>query len=388
MCRGGRLPAVDRAWRRRGRWAPSPVRMSAPALLIQASMRPSDAGGAGRGWRALLRALTGGQIQPKNRGAPASGRDLAGGLSRPLLVVRIGQGDVRAGTCAATAMARPMPLDPPVTSTTRPPSVNEMGEARGEGRAEPVSYWRMRLLVSVSGAADAAAALEGGADIIDAKDATQGALGAVAPAMLDAIIAATGGRSPVSAALGEAPDSSVPIRVAALRPGEVSFVKLGFAAGVQPPSGADVRAFAGRCSCRYRDGDGARGVCRCRARPPGPQCSPRDRHGLRRRRQSCWTPSTNATAARCSRWPAGGRSGMGRGRPRRAAVCRARRIDRCGRDRAGTRHRRRHRGVRGAACDGGRTGHVSPMRVRALAAEMRRVGGEPAPAPAGRATLG
>jgi uncharacterized protein (UPF0264 family) len=44
-------------------------------------------------------------------------------------------------------------------------------------------------------------------------------------------------------------------------------------------------------------------------------------------------------------------------------------------------------GVRGAACDGGRTGQVSPMRVRALATEVRRAGGEPAAAPVGRATL-
>jgi uncharacterized protein (UPF0264 family) len=44
-------------------------------------------------------------------------------------------------------------------------------------------------------------------------------------------------------------------------------------------------------------------------------------------------------------------------------------------------------GVRGAACDGGRTGRVSAMRVRALVAEVRRAGGEPAAAPVRRAPL-
>ncbi len=39
----------------------------------------------------------------------------------------------------------------------------------------------MRLLVSVANAADAAAALAGGADLIDAKDPAGGALTAVAP---------------------------------------------------------------------------------------------------------------------------------------------------------------------------------------------------------------
>ena len=96
----------------------------------------------------------------------------------------------------------------------------------------------MRLLVSVSGPDDAAAAIEGGADIIDAKDPSQGALGAVGPSVLREIIATAGGRRPVSMALGDAPDSSVPTRLAGLNAGDVSFVKLGFAAGVSGHQGA------------------------------------------------------------------------------------------------------------------------------------------------------
>ena len=48
----------------------------------------------------------------------------------------------------------------------------------------------MQLLVSVADAADAVAAIEGGADIIDAKDPSRGPLGPVSAAALDAILAA------------------------------------------------------------------------------------------------------------------------------------------------------------------------------------------------------
>ena len=62
----------------------------------------------------------------------------------------------------------------------------------------------MRLLVSVADAEDARAAVEGGADIVDAKDPAQGALGSVAPATLEAIVHAVDGARPVSAAVGDA----------------------------------------------------------------------------------------------------------------------------------------------------------------------------------------
>ncbi len=62
----------------------------------------------------------------------------------------------------------------------------------------------VQLLVSVADAAEARAALGGGADVIDAKDPTRGALGAVDPASRSAILTAVGGARPVSAALGDA----------------------------------------------------------------------------------------------------------------------------------------------------------------------------------------
>ena len=67
----------------------------------------------------------------------------------------------------------------------------------------------MRLLVSVRNAGEAAAALEGGADIIDAKEPDAGALGAVSLETLCAIVRTSGGTRPITAALGDATDEDV-----------------------------------------------------------------------------------------------------------------------------------------------------------------------------------
>jgi uncharacterized protein (UPF0264 family) len=66
----------------------------------------------------------------------------------------------------------------------------------------------MRLLVSVASAAEASAALEGGADIIDAKDPLAGALGAVSADVLVEIHATVAGVRPLTAALGDAVDEA------------------------------------------------------------------------------------------------------------------------------------------------------------------------------------
>jgi uncharacterized protein (UPF0264 family) len=62
----------------------------------------------------------------------------------------------------------------------------------------------MHLLVSSASGADAGAAVDGGADIVDAKDPGAGALGAVTFDVFRAITAAVAGRTPVSAAMGDA----------------------------------------------------------------------------------------------------------------------------------------------------------------------------------------
>src|SRR5881397_3803371 len=88
----------------------------------------------------------------------------------------------------------------------------------------------MRLLVSVASAAEVAAALAGGADIVDAKDPRTGALGAVPLDGLRAIHAAVDSARPVTAAIGDAIDEAAIERTAAaFADAGAAFVKVGFA---------------------------------------------------------------------------------------------------------------------------------------------------------------
>lgn len=68
----------------------------------------------------------------------------------------------------------------------------------------------MKLLVSVMSAAEARAALRGGADVIDVKDPRRGALGAPSPTVVAEIVAEVGGVAPVSVALGDLPAAEMP----------------------------------------------------------------------------------------------------------------------------------------------------------------------------------
>ena len=65
---------------------------------------------------------------------------------------------------------------------------------------------RPRLLVSVRSAAEASAAVEGGADLVDVKEPSRGSLGRADDAAVAAVLRAVGGRKPVSAAWGELRD--------------------------------------------------------------------------------------------------------------------------------------------------------------------------------------
>jgi hypothetical protein len=68
----------------------------------------------------------------------------------------------------------------------------------------------MRILVSVRDAAEARAAIDGGADIIDAKDPSGGPLGPVALDTLCAIVAVSTPLRPVSAAFGDLSSAGTP----------------------------------------------------------------------------------------------------------------------------------------------------------------------------------
>jgi uncharacterized protein (UPF0264 family) len=88
---------------------------------------------------------------------------------------------------------------------------------------------RLRLLVSVRNAGEAEAALAGGANWIDLKEPTRGALGAVDAVAAREVAACVAGRAPVSAAAGELMDWPQARARALLAVNGVSHLKLGLA---------------------------------------------------------------------------------------------------------------------------------------------------------------
>jgi (5-formylfuran-3-yl)methyl phosphate synthase len=97
----------------------------------------------------------------------------------------------------------------------------------------------MELLVSVRSGAEVAAALAGGADVIDAKEPAYGSLGPVAPEVLSEILALVPGEQPFSLALGDFVDpdavlGAISSRRLAARSAPL-YLKLGFA-GVSAPA--------------------------------------------------------------------------------------------------------------------------------------------------------
>jgi uncharacterized protein (UPF0264 family) len=228
----------------------------------------------------------------------------------------------------------------------------------------------MRLLVSVADAIDAAAALDGGADVIDAKDPRAGALGAVTLDVFRGIHARVGGARPVSAALGEAEDeTSIALAARAFAQAGAAFVKVGF----DPPASPDrierllaaaVHGAAAACAVvavAYADIGGAAQAMpavAARAGAHGVLLDTADKRGaglcrlLSPERLRAWVRSAQheglfvALAARLAAddLPAVAASG--------ADIA----------------------GVRGAACDGGRTGRVTAQRVCRCAAACATFG--------------
>lgn len=226
----------------------------------------------------------------------------------------------------------------------------------------------MQLLVSAATAADAAAALEGGADFIDAKDPLAGALGAVTPATFAEIVAGVGGARPVTAALGDdASPASVEADARMFAALGATLVKVGIS---RTATAADAQAIAVSAVRGARAGRAGTGVVLVAyADMPHAPVSPMalldvasaagaagvlldtvDKRGPRL--------TQLATLAWLTEW-------TGDAHRRSLSVALAGRllaedlpiVRRCGADVAG---------VRGAACDGGRGGRISPARVRDL----------------------
>ena len=234
----------------------------------------------------------------------------------------------------------------------------------------------MRLLVSVAHAADAAAALAGGADLIDAKDPAGGALAPLTPDMFGAIVAAVAGARPVTAALGNAMDEDT-VERAAREFGQAGarFVKIGFA-GIASGDRVGVLAKAavrgaragssGQCgvvAVAFADADRAVGLApfalvaeAARAGAEGLLLDTADKSGpgLRDLMEAAALAAFVSSVREAGLFVAlAGRLTAGDLPFVRDA----------GADIAG---------VRGAACDGGRGGQVSAERVRQLQQSFKR----------------
>lgn len=91
---------------------------------------------------------------------------------------------------------------------------------------EPNSPARPRLLVSVRGPDEALSALRAGADLIDAKDPERGALGALQPETVRAIVARVGGQAVTSAVAGDGTGTGIAQAVAVIAATGVDFIKI------------------------------------------------------------------------------------------------------------------------------------------------------------------
>jgi hypothetical protein len=235
----------------------------------------------------------------------------------------------------------------------------------------------MRLLVSVRSAAEAAAAVTGGADIVDAKEPSRGSLGPVEPAVLRAIADALPGGMPLSVALGDLNDPAaaanalVPLEAVPGRPAEL-FVKVGLAdigdpvlaravlgAVVEAARSAPLRPAV--VAVAYADHELAaalpRDVVVLLAADAGAHGVLLDTWGKDGRDLFAW-----ASPADIQRWLETARRGglltALAGSLSADDIQRASRLE------------PHIVGVRGAACDGGRSGLVSAVRVRRLAAAI------------------
>ncbi|HZS57789.1 MAG TPA: (5-formylfuran-3-yl)methyl phosphate synthase [Gemmatimonadaceae bacterium] len=198
-------------------------------------------------------------------------------------------------------------------------------------------------------AADATAAIDGGADIIDAKDPSRGPLGPVAPDALAAIVARVAGRRPVSAALDDTP-GDLP---------RLAFAKLTRPRSV-PGCAIVLAAFADRCWEHVIE-------VATRNRAHGVLLDTSDKNGL----GLFGLVSEDALRRWVERAHEAGLTVALAGKLTVDDLSKAAAL---GADIAG---------VRGAACDGGRGGRVSAERVRALAgvaASAARQGTSPMPA--------
>jgi uncharacterized protein (UPF0264 family) len=227
----------------------------------------------------------------------------------------------------------------------------------------------VRLLVSVANAAEARFALEGDADIIDVKDPSRGSLGMVDASVLREIADVVGAARPVSAALGDAADErAVESAARTAATNRLAYVKVGFAGVADTARVASLIAAAARGVRSVSVSSGVVAVAYAdaarvdsaspervieaaeRARAVGVLLDTARKDGgalfdlMDQVRVGRWVQLAHEAALTVALAGSLGAADLASARALGADVA----------------------GVRGAACEGGRTGHISLERVAAL----------------------
>ena len=112
-----------------------------------------------------------------------------------------------------------------------------------------------KMLASVTGLAEAEIAIAGGADIVDLKDPTAGALGAVATETIRQVVTSVAGRCATSAVCGDLPmvPEAIRVKVEEIAATGVDYVKIGFFACPECSRlrrGARAACLADQADCR------------------------------------------------------------------------------------------------------------------------------------------
>lgn len=237
----------------------------------------------------------------------------------------------------------------------------------------------MRLLVSVRSAEEVGAAVDGGAEIIDAKEPGRGSLGAVDPAALAQIAGALPDGMPLSIALG---DPATPVagaramdllRVVARRPAKL-YVKIGFAGVIDPAAARSMLEATvvaarraplepGVIAVAYADHHLAGAVA------PAVVMDAAARAGARGVLMDTWSKHGQSLFAWAAPSDVHGWLDAARGRGLLTALAGSLGLDQVA---LVSGLAPDVLGVRGAACEHGRAGMVSARLVRQLAAAIRR----------------
>lgn len=231
-----------------------------------------------------------------------------------------------------------------------------------------------RLLVSVVGDDEVAAALEGGADIVDVKNPAEGSLGAPLPALLRAVRPRVVAPAELSVALGDAPHlpGTMALAAAGAAACGADYLKVGLLGSVRPEQALDLLTAVRQAADEVRPGVRLMAAAYADAARVG-ALPPRDLPRVARQAGCHGVMLDTAVKDGASTFAALGEDGVAAflavARDLGLVTALAGALGPADLERA-LRLGADIVGVRGSACEGGRSGRVSAARVRALRAAL------------------